>query len=107
MILSVGFESIPSWEGCFLHRELKIVLSVYVDDFEMAGTPSAVREAWKRTKTGIKLDEPTPLGKYLGCNHTMCDVPSSRVVSEAMQSLLRDGSDDLESLAEKDKLKGP
>ena len=36
----------------------------------------------------------------------MCDVPSSWIDSEAMQSLLRDGSDDLESLVEKDKLKG-
>ena len=106
MILSVGFESIPSWECCLLHRELKIALSVYVDDFKMAGTPSAVGEAWERIKTVIKLGEPTLLGKYLGCNHTMCEVPSSWVDSESTQSLLRDGSDDLEPLAENGKLKG-
>ena len=37
MLLSVGFESIPSWECCFLHRELKIVLSVCVDDSRWRG----------------------------------------------------------------------
>ncbi len=63
-------------------------MSVYVDDFKIAGAPAAM------STSVIKLDDPTPLGKYLGCNHTMCDVPASWVDAAAMSTLLRDGSDD-------------
>ncbi len=63
-------------------------------------------EAWHPSKTVIKLDEPPPLGKYLGCNHTLRDTPSSWIDSEAMQFLLRDGSADLESLVGKTNLWG-
>ena len=52
-------------------------------------------------KTFIKLGESTPLGKHLGCGHTMCDVPSPWVDSEPTQSLLRGASDDLEAVVEK------
>ncbi len=72
--------------GMLLPRQLKIVLSVYVDDFKMAGT------SWKRIKTAVKLGEPAPFGMYLGCNRTMCDVPSSWFDSEAIQSLPQDGT---------------
>ena len=34
---AVGFEPIPDWECCFVHKALQLVLSVYVDDFKMAG----------------------------------------------------------------------
>jgi hypothetical protein len=52
---------------------------VYAADFEMAGAPAAMTGAWKKTKTVINVDDPTPLGKCLGCNRTMCDVPASWV----------------------------
>ena len=32
-----GFVSIPSWECLFFHPEYKTILSVYVDDFKIAG----------------------------------------------------------------------
>ena len=32
-----GWRRIPDWESCFAHHELGLVLSVYVDDFKMAG----------------------------------------------------------------------
>ena len=54
------------WESCFLHPELKLVLSVYVDDFKLAGPVGNMAEGWKRIRSVIKMDDPTPLGKYLG-----------------------------------------
>ena len=34
---AVGFEPVPDWECTDTHDKLGLVLSVYVDDFEMAG----------------------------------------------------------------------
>ena len=31
------FEEIPVWECLFYHRRLKLILSVYVDDFKLVG----------------------------------------------------------------------
>ena len=73
-----GFEPIPTWESCFLHRELRLVLSVYVDDFKLAGPTQNMKEGWRRIRSVIKMDEPTPLGKYLGCGHVL----ESRVLAE-------------------------
>ena len=36
-LLSVGFTTLTGWECCYVHKELQLVLSVYVDDFKMAG----------------------------------------------------------------------
>ena len=36
-ILKAGFEKIPGWECLLVHRRKQLFLSVYVDDFRMAG----------------------------------------------------------------------
>ena len=36
-LLSVGFTTFPGWESVYIHRGLKLVLAVYVDDFKLAG----------------------------------------------------------------------
>ncbi len=84
-----------------MHRELKVALSVYVDDFKMAGAPAAMTAAWKKIKSVINVDDPTLLGKYLGCNDKACDVPADWIDKESMSTLLRDGSDEADSLAAK------
>ena len=51
-----------------LHRRLKLILSVYVDDFKLVGKKANLAEGWKLiTGSGLVLDPPTPLGDYLGC----------------------------------------
>ncbi len=52
----------------FYHVELQVILSVYVDDFKMAGKKENLSKAWKlMDKAGLKLDAPQPFGDYLGC----------------------------------------
>ena len=48
------------------------MLSVYVDDFKMAGVIQNLQKAWDAIrKSGIHIDDPTPFAHYLGCNqHT-------------------------------------
>jgi hypothetical protein len=55
---------------------------VYVDDFKIAGSQDNVTEAWRLIRgptpqageRGIILDEPTPAGKLLGCNHECSEI---------------------------------
>ena len=45
------------------------MLSVYVDDFKMAGATQNIKKAWEAVrKSGIQIDEPIPFAHYLGCN---------------------------------------
>ena len=45
------------------------MLAVYVDDFKMSGKPDNLKEGWKLIGKHIKLETPSPLGRYLGCQH--------------------------------------
>ena len=66
-LLKCHFEQIPGWECLFFHRRLKLILSVYVDDFKPVGKQRNQKEGWKLiTGSGLVLDPPTPLGDYLG-----------------------------------------
>ena len=43
---SVTFRDIPDWRSCFWHPLHKVYLTVYVDDFKMAGPQRSVSLAW-------------------------------------------------------------
>jgi len=65
---SVGFEPITGWECLFKHSDLKLILSVYVDDFKLVGRAENMETGWKLMESsGLVLDPPDPLGDYLGC----------------------------------------
>ena len=66
---TVGFTPIPEWRSCFWHDELKLMLTVYVDDFKLSGPKENLAEGWRRIRSGITTDDPHPLGLYLGCYH--------------------------------------
>jgi hypothetical protein len=66
-----------AWRSCCFSPSLKCYMIVYVDDFKISGPREGVKEAWRlirgenpHTKErDVVLDEPTPAGKFLGCNH--------------------------------------
>ena len=49
------------------------MLIVYVDDFELAGPKRNLKEGWTRIRKGIITGEPEPIGRYLGCEHTVLE----------------------------------
>ena len=57
-LVSVGWLPIPEWDGCFIHPVLRCVLSVYVDDFKMAGRHPDMEKAWADVRKVISTDEP-------------------------------------------------
>ena len=95
----MGFEKIPGWESCYFHKTLKLVLLVYVDDFKMAGKTKNLPEGWNLIKRVLRLDEPTPLGKYLGCGHT-----AGQVSWETIESRLSATAPLLKRAGERDPL---
>ena len=74
-----GFEKIDDWECLFKHAEKKLFLSVYVDDFKMAGKAEHVSDMWKdlgeHGRGKLILDEPTTLcgNVYLGSEQIEVD----------------------------------
>jgi hypothetical protein len=62
-----------------------------------------MKDARKLVRKVITTDEPAPFGKYLGCAHKRCLLPSTSVPHSLIESLRKDGSDSVESLASKPK----
>ena len=69
LVDKVGFVPIEEWRSCFWHPKWKMFLVVYVDDFKLAGPEKHMAECWHAIRSGIKTDDPSPVGKYLGCDH--------------------------------------
>ena len=66
------------WECVFVHDDLQLILSVYVDDFKLVGVSENLAEGWQLMRdTGLKLDPPEPLGDYLGCGQFPVQVSAS------------------------------
>ena len=72
VLKAAGFKDMIGWECMFYHETFRVILSVYVDDFKMAGTVNGVKRAWKAISgpDKLQLDDPTPFGPYLGCEQT-------------------------------------
>ena len=71
MLIEIGFimPDREAWPSMFFHARLKLLLIVYVDDFKMSGPKESIEEGWRLIATKIDLDEPGPVGRYLGCEH--------------------------------------
>ena len=74
-----GFYAVPGWEQCFYHPGLKLFLIIYVDDFKLVGPKQNLKEGWALLSEEIKLDQPTTLQRYLGCDHEMGETSSKEV----------------------------
>ena len=83
-IFSCGFKRIPGWECLFVHFQKKLFLSVYVDDFRMAGLSSEIQSMWKLLGQALDLDPAVPSyeNTYLGCNQHVIQPPESVISSK-------------------------
>lgn len=71
------------WESTFIHNDLQMILSVYLGDLKMAGPVDNVNKARSLIRDVISIDDPTSLGKYLGCGHEKFDSVSQGVVKSS------------------------
>ena len=58
-VYAAGFTKVHGWECLFVHKEMQVFLSIYVDDFRMAGKASNLPIVWKKLQAGLDLDPPT------------------------------------------------
>ena len=71
-VREIGFEPMGTcceWRSVFWHPRLRVMLSIYVDDFKMAGPKDHVKEAWKLLSKKIKFGNVGAVDAYLGCKH--------------------------------------
>ena len=83
------------WECLFVHRKKKLFLSVYVDDFKMAGAKDAIKPMWTELRKTLDLDDSTPLdgNVYLGCGQSEMIPDKSNVqkMTDLHQQLVGEG----------------
>ena len=56
------------WPSVFFHRRLKLLLTVYVDDFKLAGPQAHLAEGWGLLRSRLEIGPESSSGMYLGCN---------------------------------------
>ena len=80
MLGKVGFQLVFPAAGpsVFFHPTLKLLLAVYVDDFKMSGPTDSMKKGWELISSKIDMDSPTPMGRYLGCEHQSQSSPLRR-----------------------------
>ena len=83
----MGFRPIRGWECVWKHDGLGLFISVFVDDFKMAGPSDKMKQGWDLIRqSGIEIDPPEPFNQYLGCGQDTWTVPDD-VFEKRMSSL--------------------
>ena len=69
ILLQHGWEKVSNWECLFVHRQIRLFLSVCVDDIKLAGKKQNIDPMWKLLDKEVDLREPTSFldHVYLGC----------------------------------------
>ena len=68
LVKGLGFFAVGAeWPSLYFHEELKLMLSIYVDDFKMSGPIENMEKGWALLRSKIDMEDPTPVGLYLGC----------------------------------------
>ena len=75
ILLSLRFRLIfpGAWPSVYWHPKLRLLLAVYVDDFKMSGPVENMAKGWSLISSKIDMDPPTPVGRYLGCEHLVTE----------------------------------
>ena len=93
-VKSVGFSAVGAeWPSVYYHKELELLLIIYVDDFKLAGPEENLAKGWALLRTKLTIGPEGPLGMYLGCNQqresmTLYDGGTANIVIYDMESFL-------------------
>ena len=73
ILLQHGWEKVAIWECLFVHRQMGLFFSVYVDDLKLAERKN-INPMWKLLNKEVELGEPTSFldHVYLGCTQWQC-----------------------------------
>jgi len=68
-VVAIGGKPVPDHPSSFFFPDSKLLLTVYVDDLLLSGPEKEHDKLWKLLSTKVNLDEPEPLGRFLGRHH--------------------------------------
>ena len=68
ILLQHVWDKVSNWECSFVHRDKRLLLSVYVHDIKLAGKNPNIDPMWKI------LNKEVDLGVYLGCTQRPCEI---------------------------------
>ena len=66
-VLECGWKNIDNWPCVYWHEKTKALMVVYVDDFKIAAPKNVIAQLWADLRAKIKMDDPTPPDRFLGC----------------------------------------
>ena len=67
-VREVGFLPVgEEWPSMYFHKELKLLLVIYVDDLKLAGPAQNLTKGWEMLRSKLRIEPETDLGLYLGC----------------------------------------
>ncbi len=64
----------PEWPSMYWHPQLKLLLSIYVDDYKMAGPKEDLANGWALLREEVDMDDPATPTIYLGCEQSTHDI---------------------------------
>ncbi len=64
----------PEWPSMFWHPELRLLLSIYVDDFKIAGPKENLAKGWALLRQGIDMEDPATPTLYLRCEQSTHEI---------------------------------
>ena len=70
-VLKKGWLAIgPEWPSMYWHPELKLLMSIYVDDFKMGEPKENLAKGWALLRGEIEMEDPATPTLYLGCEQS-------------------------------------
>lgn len=105
MLGAVGLEAVAALPSCFWHEDLKLLVTIYVDDIRMSGPSGApMRKGRELIKIKLTVGDVSFANFHLGCIHNKSNmgVPgleSVLVMEYSMECYLKQFADDHEELA--------
>ena len=90
-LFAIGFKKVPGWECLYVHKEAGLFLSIYVDDFQMAGKEASLEPMWKKLGEKLELEPAVPMdgNVYLGCGqqNVATDLDNVKMIREAYYTI--------------------
>lgn len=65
----IGFEPVAAGARCFWHEELRLLVTIYVDDIRCSGPELHLVKGWDLIRTKISIGEVSNASLCLGCIH--------------------------------------
>jgi hypothetical protein len=90
-ILKCGFRPVTGWECLYENPTEQLYLSVYVDDFKMAGNAAALTKMWAKLGKFLDLEPPMPLDQKPGPRMRPDKHSTAQKANRRKESTIREG----------------